>query len=172
MSLLLQCLAGMDALSKLSLCNVGLSSLNGFPSLPNLSKLILADNRILEGLQHLVTADLPILKTLSLAHNRIVDIQELEPFKELHLTHLDLCECPLTQGTADYRQSVLGMFPELEVLDNLDREGIELLDDDDEEDCTSEEDEELDDEVDAITAHSLLRVTLRSGKRCRRRSNG
>lgn len=136
----------MDALKTLSLCNVSLASLQGLPSFPQLSKLILADNRITGGLHHLVEANLPSLKVLSLAHNRLGNIQELEPLKQLSLTHLDLCECPMVQNTPNYRNLVLDMFPNLEVLDNLDREGIELIDDDDEE-MESESSEEDYEEV-------------------------
>lgn len=132
----------MDGVTKVSLCNVGLASLAGFPCLPNLTRLNLADNRIIDGLQHLVEAGLDRLKVLSLAHNRIADIQELEPLTGLALTHLDLCECPLVQNTANYRNRVLEMFPALEVLDNLDREGIELMDEDEEFETDSSEEEE------------------------------
>jgi len=143
----LSCLAGMHSLTKVSLCNVGLASLSGFPSLPNLSRLILADNRIVDGLHHLVEADLPQLRVLSLAHNRISDMRELEPLVGLALTHLDLCECPVAQQAENYRNRVLQMFPALEVLDNLDREGIELIDDEEEFESDSDEEDSEDEEM-------------------------
>lgn len=128
------------SLTKLSLCNVGLSTLTGFPHLANLTKLILADNRIPDGLEHLTEAGLTNLKVLSLAHNRISDISQLEPLKQLELTSLDLGECPLVQTTPNYRETVLEMLPSLRILDNIDREGIELLDEDDEEEDSEDED--------------------------------
>eukprot|EP00210_Caulerpa_lentillifera_P001311 g1261.t1 len=126
------------SLTKLSLCNVGLSTLSGFPHLVNLTKLILADNRITDGLEHLTEAGLTNLRVLSLAHNRISEISQLEPLKQLELTSLDLGECPLVQNTTNYRETVLEMLPTLRVLDNIDREGIELLDDDEEEEESEE----------------------------------
>ena len=158
----------MDSLNKLSLCHVGLTSLAGFPPLPNLSRLILADNRIADGLQHLVDADLQGLRVLSLAHNRISDIRELEPLKELSLTHLDLCECPVAQNTENYRNRVLEMFPALEVLDNLDREGIELMDDDEEFESDSED--ETDEEVFCLFLCNVKKCCFAEWNR--RRSNG
>lgn len=129
------------SLTKLSLCNIGLSTLAGFPHLANLTKLILADNRIPDGLEHLTEAGLTNLKVLSLAHNRISDISQLEPLKQLELISLDLGECPLVQTTPNYRETVLEMLPSLRILDNIDREGIELLDEDDDDEEDSEDED-------------------------------
>ena len=64
-------------LRSLSLINVGLTSLKGFPKLPNLKKLELSDNRISGGLNLLNGS--PKLTHLNLSGNKIKDIATLEP---------------------------------------------------------------------------------------------
>jgi len=66
-----------SALESLSLINVGLTSLKGFPKLPNLKKLELSDNRITGGLNLLQAS--PKLTHLNLSGNKIKDIETLEP---------------------------------------------------------------------------------------------
>ncbi|GBM57600.1 Acidic leucine-rich nuclear phosphoprotein 32 family member A, partial [Araneus ventricosus] len=64
-------------LESLSLINVGLTSLKGFPKLPNLRKLELSDNRISGGLNLLSGS--PKLSTLNLSGNKIANLDALEP---------------------------------------------------------------------------------------------
>lgn len=64
-------------LRSLSLINVGLTSLKGFPKLANLKKLELSDNRISGGLNLLNGS--PKLTHLNLSGNKIKDIATLEP---------------------------------------------------------------------------------------------
>ncbi|GIY29833.1 acidic leucine-rich nuclear phosphoprotein 32 family member A [Caerostris darwini] len=64
-------------LESLSLINVGLISLKGFPKLPNLKKLELSDNRISGGLNWL--HDSQKLTHLNLSGNKIKDIETLKP---------------------------------------------------------------------------------------------
>ncbi len=64
-------------LETLSLINVGLTSLKGFPKLPNLKKLELSDNRISGGLNLLNGS--PKLTHLNLSGNKIKDLETLEP---------------------------------------------------------------------------------------------
>jgi len=99
-----QCFNGMSELKSLFLCNVGLTTLEGFPALPKLTELYLSDNKIVDGLHFLVEAA-PELKKLSLASNRIADISQLEPLTQLDLTLLDLFECPVTLTSINYRNS-------------------------------------------------------------------
>ena len=151
-----QCLAGMDALTQLSLCNVGLKSLTGFPSLAKLTRLNLADNKIKEGLHCLPDAPLPSLRELSLAHNRIEDIHEMQPLQRLDLTHLDLCDCPVCEHAENYREHVFETLPTLQVLDNLSKDGIDLINStDDEEESSSEEEDEEDDDDDEGDADDI-----------------
>nr|GMC62628.1 acidic leucine-rich nuclear phosphoprotein 32-related protein [Ipomoea batatas] len=77
-------------LQHLSIANIGVSSLEQFPRLHNLQKLILSDNRIAAGLEFLVEAGLNSLRDLDLSNNRIQDIDDLRPLAELKLVSLDL----------------------------------------------------------------------------------
>ncbi|BES95891.1 Acidic leucine-rich nuclear phosphoprotein 32 family member [Nesidiocoris tenuis] len=105
-------------LKTLSLINVGLTSLKGFPKLPNLQKLELSDNRISSGLNLLQTS--PKLTHLNLSGNKIKDIESLEPLKEFeHLKSLDLFNNEVT-GTDDYRTKLFKLLPSLKYLDGFD----------------------------------------------------
>lgn len=64
-------------LESLSLINVGLTSLKGFPKLPNLKKLELSDNRI-SGALNLLSGS-PKLTHLNLSGNKIKDLDTLDP---------------------------------------------------------------------------------------------
>ena len=64
-------------LETLSLINVGLTTLKGFPKLPKLKKLELSDNRISNGLGAL--KDCPLLSHLNLSNNKIKDLEAIEP---------------------------------------------------------------------------------------------
>lgn len=128
-------------LQHLSMANIGVSSLEQFPRLRNLQKLILSDNRISGGLEFLVEAGLESLRDLDLSNNRIADINDLRPLAELRLVSLDLYECPVTR-IKDYRSRVFGLIRSLKYLDKMDAEENERPESDDEED--DEEDEEDD----------------------------
>ncbi|KAH6807905.1 Leucine-rich repeat family protein [Perilla frutescens var. frutescens] len=128
-------------LQHLSMANIGASSLEQFPRLRNLQKLILSDNRIAGGLEFLVEAGLESLRDLDLSNNRISDINDLRPLAELRLVSLDLYECPVTR-VKDYRSRVFGLIRSLKYLDKMDAEENERPESDDEED--DEEDEEDD----------------------------
>jgi acidic leucine-rich nuclear phosphoprotein 32 family protein A/C/D len=64
-------------LQVLSMNNVGLITLDGFPRLPALRKLELSDNRLSGGLMNLVGC--PNLTYLNLSGNKIKDLNQLEP---------------------------------------------------------------------------------------------
>ncbi|GMP31737.1 hypothetical protein CsSME_00005824 [Camellia sinensis var. sinensis] len=126
-------------LQHLSLANIGLSSLDQFPRLHNLQRLILSDNRIAGGLELLVEAGLDSLRDLDLSNNRIQGINDLKPLAELKLVSLDLYECPVTR-VKDYRSKVFGLIKSLKYLDKMDADENERPE--------SEEDEEEDEEDD------------------------
>jgi len=127
-------------LETLSLINVGLTSLKGFPKLPNLKKLELSDNRISGTLHYLHGS--PKLTHLNLSGNKIKDLEALEPLKELkNLKNLDLFNCEVTQ-VDNYRDKVFQLIPDLKYLDGFDREDKEAEDSEaDEEDLDGEEED-------------------------------
>ncbi|KAJ7952982.1 acidic leucine-rich nuclear phosphoprotein 32-related protein [Quillaja saponaria] len=128
-------------LQHLSIANIGVSSLEQFPRLRNLLKLILSDNRIAGGLEFLVQAGLESLRDLDLSNNRIQYIEDLAPLAQLKLVSLDLYECPVTR-VKDYRSRVFGLIKSLKYLDKMDAEENERPESDDEE----EEDEDDEDD--------------------------
>lgn len=141
-------------LETLSLINVGLVTLKGFPKLPKLKKLELSDNRLTGGLNLLHGS--PKLQHLNISGNRIKDFEALEPLKEFHeLVNLDLYNCEVTKAD-DYRQKVFNLLPNLHSLDGYDRNEREVADSDDSDDEGSDvenritrEDNDLDDEDEA-----------------------
>ncbi|XP_041001994.1 acidic leucine-rich nuclear phosphoprotein 32-related protein-like [Juglans microcarpa x Juglans regia] len=128
-------------LQHLSIANIGVSSLEQFPRLRSLQKLILSDNRIASGLEFLVEAGLDSLRDLDLSNNRIQYIEDLAPLAPLKLVSLDLYECPVTR-VKDYRSRVFGLIKSLKYLDKMDAEENERPESDDEEE---DEDDEEDD---------------------------
>ncbi|GFY37666.1 acidic leucine-rich nuclear phosphoprotein 32 family member A [Trichonephila inaurata madagascariensis] len=141
-------------LESLSLINVGLISLKGFPKLPNLKKLELSDNRIFGGLDWLHGS--PKLTHLNLSGNKLKDIETLKPLQIFkNLKNLDLFNCEVT-GVDNYREEVFGLISSLKFLDGYDRDDKEAEDsevddddgndDDDEDENDAHEDGDSDDE--------------------------
>eukprot|EP00331_Platyophrya_macrostoma_P021354 CAMPEP_0176445914 /NCGR_PEP_ID=MMETSP0127-20121128/24003_1 /TAXON_ID=938130 /ORGANISM="Platyophrya macrostoma, Strain WH" /LENGTH=203 /DNA_ID=CAMNT_0017831827 /DNA_START=201 /DNA_END=812 /DNA_ORIENTATION=+ len=148
----------IEGLSFLSLNDCGLTSLEGFPKLPNLIRCELTDNKIPgNSLAHLSNST--GLQSLSLGGNPISNIDDLKPLTALQqIVQLDLFGCPVSEQ-ADYREKVFGLFPSLQILDNKDPDGedVEYAEDDeegegdddgedDEEDFEGDEDEDGSDE--------------------------
>jgi len=130
-------------LESLSLINVGLTTLKGFPNLPALKRLELSDNRLAGGLEHL--AGCPSITHLNLSGNKIKDVDVLEPLKSLKkLKSLDLFNCEVTQAD-DYRTKSFDTLPQLKYLDGFDREDKEA-DESSEDGLGDEEDDEVDGE--------------------------
>ncbi|KAG6520254.1 hypothetical protein ZIOFF_017292 [Zingiber officinale] len=134
-----------QSLEVLSIANIGVSSLEKFPRLQNLQRLILSDNRIGGGLEFLVEAGLDSLRDLDLSNNRIQFLEDLSPLAQLRLVSLDLYECPVTR-VKDYRSRVFGMIRTLKYLDKLDADENERPESDEEEE--DEEEDEEDEEED------------------------
>ncbi|EPS63023.1 hypothetical protein M569_11765, partial [Genlisea aurea] len=145
-------------LQHLSMANIGVSSLEQFPRLQKLQKLILSDNRIADGLENLVEAGMNSLTDLDLSNNRISEIDDLKPLTKLSLVSLDLYECPVTR-VKDYQRRVFGLIDSLQYLDNMDADENERPESDEEEE--EEEEEDDDDGQDHIS--KLLTNGTRSG---------
>lgn len=113
-----------SALESLSLINVGLTSLKGFPELSSLKKLELSDNRISGGLNLLDSS--PKLTHLNLSGNKIKDLDTLQPLKEFkNLKSLDLFNNEVT-NTDNYREKVFSLIPSLRYLDGFDADDCEV----------------------------------------------
>ncbi|KAJ0981922.1 hypothetical protein J5N97_010177 [Dioscorea zingiberensis] len=132
-----------QSLEHLSIANVGVSSLEKFPRLRNLQRLILSDNRIAGGLEFLVEAGLESLRDLDLSNNRIQFLEDLAPLARLRLVSLDLYSCPVTK-VKDYRSRVFGMIRSLKYLDKMDADENERPESDDDDEDDDEEDEDED----------------------------
>ncbi|XP_075165890.1 acidic leucine-rich nuclear phosphoprotein 32 mapmodulin isoform X1 [Haematobia irritans] len=140
------------ALESLSLINVGLTTLKGFPKLPNLKKLELSDNRISNGLHYLNTS--PKLQYLNLSGNKIKDLEALKPLAEFkQLAILDLFNNEATQ-IENYREKIFEMVPSLQFLDGFDCNDVEAPSegDDEEENGNYSED---DDKQNAFNVNGL-----------------
>ena len=108
----------------LSMNNCGLSSLTDFPTMAQLIRLEIMENKFpVADLEHI--AHLSELQSLSLGSNDIKTVEDLTPLAKLeHLIQLDLSETDLSK-TADYRKDVFVKLPNLQILDNLDQSGNE-----------------------------------------------
>jgi acidic leucine-rich nuclear phosphoprotein 32 family member A/C/D len=129
------------SLEILSLNNVGLTTLKGFPKLPNLKKVFyhfffvnsfklnfnnktktkkieLSDNRISGGLEFLTSC--PNIAQLNLSGNKIKELDAISPLAQLNkLTNLDLYNCEITKLDG-YRQKIFESIPSLKFLDDFD----------------------------------------------------
>lgn len=136
----------LENLEALSLINVGLTSLKGFPALKNLKKLEMSDNRITGGLE--VLEGSPNITHLNLSGNKIKDNETLKPLANLsHLKSLDLFNCDVT-GAEDYREKVFELLPQLKYLDGFDKDDREAEDSEEEGEGLEAEDGDEEDEVD------------------------
>ncbi|XP_034141289.1 acidic leucine-rich nuclear phosphoprotein 32 family member A isoform X4 [Drosophila guanche] len=156
------------ALESLSLINVGLTTLKGFPKLPNLKKLELSDNRISSGLNYLTTS--PKLQYLNLSGNKIKDLETLKPLQEFkNLEVLDLFNNDAT-WVANYREKIFKMLPSLNFLDGFDcnEEEAQSEGDDDEEVNGNDSEEEGLMTRRMATAMTLMRMGTMARSLCRR----
>ncbi|KAK0425457.1 hypothetical protein QR680_009211 [Steinernema hermaphroditum] len=113
-----------ENLANLSMINCGLTSLEGFPKLPNLVRLDISDNKI-SNFEPLATCT--SLTNLLLCGNKVSAVSDLEPLKALtELQSLDLYNCEVTKKDNDkYREEVFAMFTNLKYLDGTDVNGDE-----------------------------------------------
>mmetsp|Transcript_4778 Transcript_4778/g.21813 ORF Transcript_4778/g.21813 Transcript_4778/m.21813 type:complete len:309 (-) Transcript_4778:154-1080(-) len=153
-------LDGLAACEELSIQGCGIASLDNFPNLQALRKLLLADNRIGGGLENL--AKLTNLEELSIGGNKIASLDELKPLEGLKLTAIDLEGCPCADGSDTYRKALFALFPTLIFLDGTDVDGNERLIDDDDDD--EDEDEENENEP-ASASRRAIDATKTSRRR-------
>lgn len=163
----------------LSMINVGLTTIKGWPKLGKLRKLELSDNRIFGGLENLLSC--PNLTHLNLSGNKIKELDELAPLAKLaHLRNVDLFNCEVTK-LESYRDKAFKLLPNLKFLDGFDQneqedeedeygcddsegedgegEEDEEGEDDDEEDEDDEDDDEEDDDQDEEEEEGITKKT-------------
>ena len=128
-------------LVKLTMNNVGLTSLENLPELRSLKKLELTDNKISGCLKFLKSC--PKLRNLNLASNKIKNFNELRPLRKLRkLKILDLYKNDV-QMIRNYRERVFYLIPSLKFLDGFNRRDCEVPSDDDDGLSYSEDEGEL-----------------------------
>lgn len=93
-----------------------------------------------------IIAGMKKLQALSLCGNDITSIEKLAPLKSLELIQLDLEGNEKLTEDQDYRNKVFEMFPNLDILDNCDKEGNEILDDDLDDDELDGEEQSFDED--------------------------
>ncbi|KAG0373214.1 hypothetical protein BGX24_012005 [Mortierella sp. AD032] len=126
-------------LVKLSMSSSQCQSLEGFPPLPLLRSLHLADNHLSSGFEALAEADLQSLVLLDLSANNIQEAAALAPLDALeNLQHLMMEGNPVSD-TQGYREAIFEVLPQLISLDSMDRDGTKL---DVDEDALSSGDED------------------------------
>ena len=131
-------------LELLSLNQTNIKSTANFPDAPNLVRLELNDNK-LPGSELKNLTKYQQLRTLKFANNLICDFTEIEALKGLsNLVNLDMGQNPI-EDKENYREKVFKLFPNLMVLDGVDKDGNEIQSEDEEEDY-GEEDEDDDEE--------------------------
>ncbi|TKR93763.1 hypothetical protein L596_008164 [Steinernema carpocapsae] len=113
-----------ENLKNISMINCGLTSLEGFPKLPSLTRVDLSENKI-SNFEPLLGS--PNITHLLLCANKIAAVSELESLKGLEkLESLDLYNCEVSKGdNEEYRKQVFEMFENLKFLDGTDVHGEE-----------------------------------------------
>lgn len=125
-------------LEVLSMINVGLTTVKGWPKLNNLRKLELSDNRIYGGLENLLSC--PNLTHLNLSGNKIKELEDLAPLAKLaNLRNVDFFNCEVTK-LESYRDKVFKLLPNLKFLDGFDQN--EQEDEEEEYGCDDSEGDE------------------------------
>ncbi|KAF8820414.1 putative lanp [Cardiosporidium cionae] len=122
-----QLLQTFKNLSKLTCNRTSLVSIVGFLPMDTVKFLELTDNHLHEGLESLATA-FPNLKRLELGGNYFKTLADIKPLHVLpDLEWLGLEMNPIAE-TPNYRASVFECLPKLQILDRIDRNGVEFDD--------------------------------------------
>jgi len=163
-------LTGFDSLKSLELTNCSLSSMEKFPEFPALTELVLRNNQI-KGSLSFLNKSCPLLEKLNLSDNKIENLVDLEPLKNLENLKIFKLANNEVVNTEGFIDKVGKLLPQLATLqtteaDSEDEEegsdedsemGLQdlvertLEDESDDEDFVGEgeeEDEEIEDEDD------------------------
>ncbi|CAI4230121.1 unnamed protein product [Auanema sp. JU1783] len=134
-------------LQTLSLIGCELESLEGIPSLPNLTNLDVSNNNLAGGLE-ILAKNCPSLVHLNLANNKISDTSIFECLKDSKLCEIELFSNKFEGGTEVYREKLFALIPTLQILDGCDSKGEEVEDQltDSEEDISGEDGSDVSDD--------------------------
>ncbi|KAF8820905.1 putative lanp [Cardiosporidium cionae] len=133
-----QLLQTFKNLSKLTCNRTSLLSIGGFLTMSSIKFLELTDNHLHEGLESLAAA-FPNLKRLELGGNYFKTLADIKPLHVLSdLEWLGLEMNPIAE-TPNYRESVFECLPKLQILDRIDRQGVEFDDEYYDEDMDDED---------------------------------
>ena len=146
-------LAKYENLEFVNFAEVGLKSIEApFPALAQCGAMLFSNNQL--GNEVISTlVNLENLESLALDGNQITSLENFALLSGLkQLKEISLSDCPVA-ATEGYRAQLFAMLPQVEIIDDQDKEGnvIEVeeedseLDSDDSEDEDSEEDEEEED---------------------------
>ncbi|CAK73675.1 unnamed protein product (macronuclear) [Paramecium tetraurelia] len=119
-------------LKTLAITCCGLKQLNGLPAMDQLEVLMLEGNCLDGSALKYISENFKNIICLSLAENQIKSLEELQVLKNLSsLQQLDLSDNEVEQQ-AGYHQKIFEMLPNLQVLDNKNKDGkgIEYSDED------------------------------------------
>jgi len=138
-------LTGFDSLKSLELTNCSLSSMEKFPEFPALTELVLRNNQI-KGSLSFLNKSCPLLEKLNLSDNKIENLVDLEPLKNLENLKIFKLANNEVVNTEGFIDKVGKLLPQLATLQTTEAE--------------SEEDEEGSDEDSEMGLQDLVERTL------------
>jgi len=138
-------LTGFDSLKSLELTNCSLSSMEKFPEFPALTELVLRNNQI-KGSLSFLNKSCPLLEKLNLSDNKIENLVDLEPLKNLENLKIFKLANNEVVNTEGFIDKVGKLLPQLATLQTTEAD--------------SEDEEEGSDEDSEMGLQDLVERTL------------
>jgi len=129
-------LTGFDSLKTLELTNCSLSSMEKFPEFPALTELVLRNNQI-KGSLSFLNKSCPLLEKLNLSDNKIENLVDLEPLKNLENLKIFKLANNEVVNTEGFIDKVGKLLPQLATLQTTEADSEE------DEEGGSDEDSEM-----------------------------
>jgi len=129
-------LTGFDSLKSLELTNCSLSSMEKFPEFPALTELVLRNNQI-KGSLSFLNKSCPLLEKLNLSDNKIENLVDLEPLKNLENLKIFKLANNEVVNTEGFIDKVGKLLPQLATIQTTEADSEE------DEEGGSEEDSEM-----------------------------
>ena len=116
-------LSECENLEFLNFAEVGLKSIEApFPVLPSVSALILSNNHLSNDCISLLVG-FENLESLALDGNQITSLEKFATLAGLSkLREISLADCPVTESK-DYRSKLFSLLPQLQIVDEEDKDG-------------------------------------------------